>query len=351
VAGEVQWNVFTYIVDQVETPLITAVGQVVSAFLNFAAAPLQAGLVLYVALTGLMIIRGYHQEAAATLISRMIKIAIVVWFITGAGVYQQYVYDFFFTTIPNDLSNAITGTGGLGVVSANSFDTVWVKAWRAGLEVWKTLDTTDISEKFVVILFWLAGIISTGLCFVIWLVSRVLLALYIAVGPLLIALALFPATGSLFERWIGSMISCIVLQISTLVLLFIILQVETQVVASVVAQGTSDYMVMIQILLAGVIFFAVAAFIAMQLPQFASSLSGGLHFHTGAIARAAQSALGSRGRSYTDAGGNTTRQGRSGALGAAQTAGSFAARGVSAGGRAISRGIRPSPGGSLSDVR
>ena len=134
-------------------------------------------------------------------------------------------------------------------------------------------------------------------------------------------------------------------------LLFIILDVEKKVVTEIVTKGTSDYVVMMQILLAGIIFFAVAAFTALQLPQFASSLSGGLHFHTGAIARAAQSALGSRGRSYTDAGGNTTRQGRSGALGAAQTAGSFAARGVSAGGRAISRGIRPSPGGSLSDVR
>ena len=350
-AGEVQWNVFTYIVEQVETPLIATVSQVVTAFLNFAATPLQVGLVLYIALTGLMIIRGYQQEAAATLITRMIRMALVVWFVTGAGVYQQYVYDFFFTAVPTDLSNAVAGAGGASAISANSFDVVWVKAWHAGLEVWKTLDLYDISEKLVVVLFWLAAILSTGLCFAIWLVSRVLLALYIAVGPLLVALALFPATSSLFERWIGSIISCIVLQISTLVLLFIILNVETQVVGAVVAAGTGDYMIMIQILLAGIIFFAVAAFIAMQLPQFASSLSGGLHFHTGAITRAAQSAIGSRGRSYTDAGGNTTRQGRSGALGAAQTVGSFAARGVSAGGRAISRGIRPTPGGSLSNVK
>ena len=170
-------------------------------------------------------------------------------------------------------------------------------------------------------------------------------------GPLLIVLALFPVTKSVFERWVGSLISCIILQVTTLVLLFIVLDVERTVVREIVAKGTADYVIMMQILLAGIIFFAVAAFTALQLPQFASSLSGGLHFHTGAIARAAQSALGSRGRSYTDAGGNTTRQGRSGALGAAQTVGSFAARGVSAGGRAVARGIRPVPGGSLSNVK
>ena len=173
---DIQWNVFNYIVDQVETPLITTVGTVVAAFLTWVSAPLQIGLVLYIVLTGFLIIRGYHQEAAATLITRIISLAIVVWFITGAGVYQQYVYDFFFTTLPSSLSDAVTGGGGSAAINANSFDTVWIRAWRAGLEVWKTLDVTDVSEKLVVILFWLAGIVSTGLCFAIWLGRRLISA-------------------------------------------------------------------------------------------------------------------------------------------------------------------------------
>jgi type IV secretory pathway VirB6-like protein len=53
--------------------------------------------------------------------------------------------------------------------------------------------------------------------------------LYIAIGPLLIGLALFPATRSIFERWIGSLISCVILQIATIVLLYIVLAVEQQV--------------------------------------------------------------------------------------------------------------------------
>jgi type IV secretory pathway VirB6-like protein len=65
--------------------------------------------------------------------------------------------------------------------------------------------------------------------FAIWLISRVILALYIAIGPLLIGLALFPATRSIFERWIGSLISCVILQITTIVLLYIVLAVEQQV--------------------------------------------------------------------------------------------------------------------------
>ncbi|SCX35828.1 type IV secretion system protein [Agrobacterium rosae] len=347
--GDIQWAVFGYIVSQVETPLVSAVATVTNAFLTFVAAPLKVALVLYIALTGVLIIRGETSEAGAPLLGRILKMAIVVWVITGAGVYQQYVYDFFFTALPTGLANALTSSGAAGAVSADSFDKVWIKAWRAGLEVWRTLSWRDIAEKFVICIFWLAAIISTVFCFAIWLISRVLLALYIAIGPLLIGLVLFPATRSIFERWIGALISCVILQITTIVLLYIILEVEAQVVGQVAAMGSVDAMAMIQVLLAGVIFFAVAAFVAFQLPGVASSLAGGLHFHVGAVARTIQSTIGSMGQSRPDGAGGTYREGRSGALGLGLTAGTFAARGAVAGSRAVYRRVRPPTGGSLSD--
>jgi len=346
---DVQWQVFAYIVSQVETPLVNAVSQVVNAFLSFVAAPLKVALVLYIALTGILIIRGEANEAGSALLGRFIKLGLVVWILTGSGAYQQYVYDFFFTTLPHGLANALTATGS-GTVDANTFDTVWIKAWRAGLEVWRTLNWTDIGEKLIVILFWAAAIVSTVFAFAIWLISRVLLALYIALGPLLIGLVLFPATRSIFERWIGSLISCVILQITTVVLLYIVLTVEQQVVGQVALMASVDTMAMIQVLLAGVIFFAVAAFVAFQLPGVASSLSGGLHFHSGAIARAAQTAIGSTGQRYVDGAGNSYRVGRSGLLGAGHIATSTVGRGAGAVGRSVYQRVRPSTGGSLSDT-
>lgn len=346
---DIQWQVFAYIVSQVETPLVNAVAQVMNAFLAFVAAPLKVALVLYIALTGILIIRGEVNEAGSALLGRFLKMALVVWVLTGAGVYQQYVYDFFFTTLPQSLSQALTSSGTTPI-DANSFDQVWIKAWRAGLEVWRTLKWSDIAEKLVVCLFWFVGILSTVFAFAIWLISRVLLALYIALGPLLIALALFPATRSIFERWIGSLISCVILQVTTVVLLFIVLAVEEQVVGTIATMGSVDPMAMIQVLLAGVIFFAVAAFVAFQLPGVASSLAGGLHFHSGALGRALHNVIGSTGRNYVDAQGNTRRVGRSGAAGLGHYSASMAGRGMAAG-RAVSQRIRPSTGGSLSDGR
>lgn len=345
---DLQWQVFAYIVSQVETPLVSAVAQVMNAFLALIAAPLKVALVLYIALTGILILRGEVNEAGSALLGRFLKMALVVWVLTGAGVYQQYIYDFFFTTLPQGLAQALTASGTTPI-DANSFDQVWIKAWRAGLEVWRTLKWSDIAEKLVVCLFWIAAILSTVFAFAIWLISRVLLALYIALGPLLIALTLFPATRAIFERWIGSLISCVILQITTIVLLYVVLIVEAQVVGTVVTMGSVDPMAMIQVLLAGVIFFAVAAFVAFQLPGVASSLAGGLHFHSGALGRAMKNVVGSTGRDHVDGQGNAHRTGRSGTMGLAHYSASMAGRGVAASSRAVVQRIRPSTGGSLSD--
>ena len=351
---DVQWQMFAYIVSQVETPLVTAVTDVSNSFLAYVAAPLKIALVLYVALTGFLIARGEAPAPMSVLLPRMLKMAIIVWLLTGSGIYQQWVYNFFFITLPTSLTEALT-TGGAGTVSANSFDQGWIKAWRAGLEVWKKLSWHDFGPQIAVLAFWFAAIVSNVFCFAIWLISRVILALYIALGPLIIPLVLFPATRGVFERWIGSLISCVILQITTIVLLYIILLTEQIVVGTVATKAATSDIEGIQVLLSGVIFFGVAAFVACQLPGLASSLSGGLTFHTGAVVRGMQAGVGSTGRPAGGGGaggaggGGGGRVGRSGILGASDAVGRFGGRMAAAGYRTVASRIRPTTGGSLSD--
>ncbi|UZO95027.1 Channel protein VirB6 (plasmid) [Roseomonas mucosa] len=348
--GDIQWQVFAYIVSEVETPLIAATTQVFNAFISYVQTPLKLALILYVALTGILFIRGEASEPGSVVMSRGIKFAIIVWLLTGSGLYQQWVYNFFFVSLPNGLSQSLTSTGAAGAVSANSFDDGWIKSWRAGLEVWNRTAWDDFAQQIGVLLFWIAAVLSNVFCFAIWLISRIILAVYIALGPLLIPLVLFPATRGVFERWIGALISCVILQITTIVLLYIILLAENQVLAKVVTTSRGgDSIQGLQVLLSGIVFFAVAAFVAVQLPGVASSLSGGLSFHTGAVVRGMQKAMGGTGSTSTDAAGNTTRSGRSGIIGGAHYGASLAGRGIAAGARGIRQAIRPTTGGSLSD--
>jgi type IV secretion system protein VirB6 len=327
------WQVFQYTFDQIETPLLTSVGATVSALISYAAAPLQIALVIYIALTGVLIIRGHANEAVGGLLGRVVKLCLVAWFITNGSVYTTWVQDFFLTVLPNDVTQAVANVNGGGTIGANSFDTIWIKAFQAGLQVWKNCGDFDFGEEGVVILFWLASMLACIVTFVIWFVSHVVLALFISIGPLLLGLVLFPATRAVFERWIGSMLSCVILQVFTVIMLTLVTQVEGQIVAQIAGYtGTNAYQ-QIQMLFCAVIFFAFSALIAFQLPGAATALSGGLHFHTGAIARATFGAASSRASMLA---------------GRAKQASQQVDTAVGAGARALYRRIRPPTGGSLS---
>lgn len=324
--------IFQYLFDQIETPFLQSVDTMVSAFIRYAAAPLQTALVLYIALTGLLMMRGQSGEPTSGLIGRMVKLCIVAWFATNGSVYSTWVQNFFLNVLPNDVIQAITTAGnGNATINANSFDAIWKQSFEAGLRVWRLLDYWDLGEEIVIVIFWAAGLIACITAFAIWFLSHVILGLFIIIGPLVIGLVLFPATRSIFERWIGAMISCVILQIVTVILVALTLQVEGMVIQKIMSfKGVNQYE-QLGILFGGVCFFLFAAIITFQLPGFATALSGGLHFHSGAIARSI--AAGSRltGTSVSSAGRAT-----------AAVAGRSAT--------AVRSRIRPTTGGSLSGI-
>ncbi len=219
--------IFQYLFDQIETPFLQSVDTMVSAFIRYAAAPLQTALVLYIALTGLLMMRGQSGEPTSGLIGRMVKLCIVAWFATNGSVYSTWVQNFFLNVLPNDVIQAITTAGnGNATINANSFDAIWKQSFEAGLRVWRLLDYWDLGEEIVIVIFWAAGLVACITAFAIWFLSHVILGLFIIIGPLVIGLVLFPATRSIFERWIGAMISCVILQIVTVILVALTLQVR-----------------------------------------------------------------------------------------------------------------------------
>lgn len=264
------------------------------------------------------------------LVGRAIKFCVVAWFATNGSVYATWVTDFFLTVLPNDITAAVTAaSSGSVTINANSFDAVWSQAFQAGLSVWKLLDYWDVGEEIVILVFWVAAMVACIVAFAIWFLSHVILGLFIAIGPLLLGLVLFPATKPIFERWIGAMISCVILQVVTVLLVTLTIQVETQIIQKIILYKGPNQFEQLRVLLSGMIFFIFSAIIAFQLPGFATALSGGLQFHTGAIAR------------------GVAASGRFAGQAAAAT-GRAADKTIDRGVAALRQRIGPSTGGSLS---
>ena len=327
------FNVFQYMFDQIETPFLRSVNILVRALVEYASTPVQVALILYIILTGLLMMRGYAGEAFNTLLTRIVVFTVVIWFATNGSVYTTYVQDFFLTVLPNELTHVVANAGGNNPdIAANSFDTALKKAYEAGLKIWKTLGYWDIGEEIVIAIFWLAAIVACIACFAIWFLSHVALGLFIIIGPLMICLILFPPTKPIFERWIGAMISCVILQVSTVILLTLMLQVEGAIIAKIFEYKGDNPFEQLGVLLAGICFFLFSAVIVYQLPALATALAGGLHFHTGAIARSLSQGIRGTGRAAAE----TTK-----------AAAPVALQGV----RTVRTFIRQPPGGSLSHRR
>lgn len=326
--------VFDYIFTEIEGPLLDALGNLLAALVAYAAAPVQTALVIYIALTGILMLRGHASEAIGSLVGRFIKMGVVVWFATNGALYTTWISAFFLKTLPTEISHAVSSSmGGGTAIAANSFDTVLLKAFDAGLQVWKLLKWYNIGEKTFVIVFWAVAILACLLMFAIWFLSHVSLAVFVALGPLMLPLVLFPVTKPIFERWIGAMISAVIVQVVAVILLTLTLQVEGELVAQLAGYAGTNPIEQMRTLIAAIAFFGFATLLAQQVPGFGTALAGGLHFHTGALARA------------------TLGVASGGISNLAQKAGAISNKADAAalsGARQLYQRIRPTVGGSLS---
>ena len=322
--------IFAYIQNQIETPLLDSLSQIVSALIAYAATPVQTSLVIYIALTGVLMLRGHATETATSLFSRLIKMTIVAMFATNGAVYTNWVSNFFLTVLPDDVTHAVaTALNSQSAMTANSFDVILKSSFDAALQVWKLLDWYQMGEEIFVIAFIIIAAISCLITFAIWFISHVSLAIFIALGPLMIGLVLFPVTKPIFERWIGAMISCVIVQITTVILLTITLQVEGQLLDTLARYSGNNSFEQDGVLLAAMAFLGFVTVLALQIPGYGTALAGGLHFHAGAVGRAAMS--------MATGGASTVMNATSKVAPVAQ-----------AGAKAAYRGIRPQTGGSLS---
>ena len=277
------WTLFADISTQIEQPFLNAVNGVSASLLAAVAGPIQAAMVIYVALVGFMIVSGRMNEPMRDTWGRLAKGAAVALFLTAAT-YNTFVRDFFLNGIPNDINGAITGSAG--TISAASFDHVWNKAFGGGWVVWKNTSWSDFGLQMLIAIYWLSAGVACAFGWLVWLVSHVMLGLFVAVGPLIVGLFLFPATRSICERWIGAMISMILLQVFVVTLLVVLTGAENTLLANIATAGGGNPIAQIQVLFGAIILFIIAAVIVVQLPGAATALAGGMHFHANSLARA-----------------------------------------------------------------
>jgi type IV secretion system protein VirB6 len=246
----------------------TVVGTLTTGTANMMAlvSPLAAACFsIYVTLILLSYMRGDdHDEPVIDFLTRMIGWGAAITFGLNIDTYTTYVVPFV-NGLGEDLASVIGPQYGSAAAldqMANAFADSFINLYNAA---------DGIKESvFAALAILLIGIFA-GLFMVVAIayivLAKVALGLLIAIGPLFIIAAIFPATRDLFRNWTGQ---C--LNYAFLVMLFsFAAQLEIQMVKSVIPSDLS-----ISTVLQVSLICAVTVFVSLNLPSLASALAGGV---------------------------------------------------------------------------
>lgn len=200
------------------TKLDTAVASGLSGLTGFLHGPILAAVTLYILLYGFAVMMGKIRKPLLELGWRSVGLVAVVSLVLNLGHYQTWVQGIFLDTLPSQLAGALSGSATPGGVMGGVQD-----LWNAGAKVAKdmfsnvTFASVTAGSGLADALGGVLVYLITGLCcaiaFVEILLARLALSLVILVGPIFIALAMFPETRRWFWSWVSQAVTYILLQI------------------------------------------------------------------------------------------------------------------------------------------
>jgi type IV secretion system protein VirB6 len=239
---------------------------------------LATGFAIYVMLVMVSYWRGHSHEPVPDFIQRMAGWAVVLTLGMNISYYSEYVVPFF-NGLGDDIARALAGTQDTGA-AMDTLATTYVRS------MWFILEKAHGPESILnavvfVFLTFLLGIPFMGLSAAYIILARFALGLLLAIGPMFISAALFPATRRFCESWIGQCLSY-----GILVALMAAAGMIQISFASSIAPDQATLASLVEISLMGVAFFVIT----LNLPGLASQLTGGVGISSmvGKISQAAR---------------------------------------------------------------
>jgi type IV secretory pathway VirB6-like protein len=215
-------NMFSNAAAAFDQSLIVGMDDAIAAGLTWVTPQLRVTMMLYV--IGMGFLTMYHKTDSWSFVHAAAK-GIALGAIIRITNYNYYVRDLFFYDLPNTFAASLHGPRA-AVDSAQQFDVLWSGALHfCGFVLGQATGFSHLIDRGVV---WaLAGLIllALWLCFIVWYLARVFMALVICLGTFMLVLALFRQTRGYVEQWIGKLVGLTMLQLTSSILLRLVLVV------------------------------------------------------------------------------------------------------------------------------
>jgi len=285
------FHFFTDTINRISAVLTTYVSDTSSTIIGGFSNVATTLATIYVILWGFAMMRGMINEPLTDGVMRIVRLAIVTSFATNVGLYNGYVADFLWNS-PDALASLIASGHSDSMTNANFLDTLFGKMYDFGKAFQeKAYASPGLLPDFGLLaaawMVWLFGLMATLYAGFLLTLSKIALAVLLAVGPLFILTSLFESTKRFFDVWVGQAVNYIflvMLTAATIKLLFTIVSFYLDAVfgtyASTGGADPSYTEIFPMLALCG-----IGTLVLIQMPSIASALGGGVALSTLGAAR------------------------------------------------------------------
>ena len=259
----------------IQTPFTNGMSATVSQAMSAIQSPLTALFVLWLIVTGILVMRG--DVTVKTGMVRIVSASFIVGILMSSTLYNEYIVSFFTDGIPNWFSSSLTGTTGLAP-SAHQFDVIWDDADSLFGTAMNNLNFYNVLYSVELAILQDLVVFPIGLTFLIYELARIMMDVVVSIGPFLLAGYLFSATRSVADRWVGKLISLTILTLLVDIVLSIIIAGDQSYYAISVGQmgGGATVIESVTIAIQFLVFITLGALITCFLPGIAAFLGGGI---------------------------------------------------------------------------
>jgi len=191
---------------------------------------------IYVMIWGFLSLTGRIQEPIWEGVKRIFFIAIVLGVGLRLWLYNGVIVDTFFNA-PVQLAAQITGASN----PVSVIDTIWDKGGTVASNLWNKGGVLNGDFGFYLagaIVYFIIGGVAVYALFLLVL-SRLALALILALGPVFICLLFFEATRRFFEAWIAQLANYALVAVLSSLVASLMLQIVSSYAAQTAARGAA----------------------------------------------------------------------------------------------------------------
>jgi type IV secretion system protein VirB6 len=278
-----------YTFDQIiQTPFTSGLEETVNAAMSAIQGPLTALIVLWIIVTGILVMRG--DVGVRTGITRIITTSLIVGILMSTTLYDEYIVSFFTAGLPDFFASDFLGVTGTAP-SAHSFDALWNSASLVFAIAENHMNFLNVLYSVQLALLQSLMVFPIGLVFLIYEATRILTDIVVCIGPFVLAGYLFSATRGVADRFVGKLIGLTLLTLLVDIVLAIIINgfvtyVDNTLGTVAIASKPEAILICTQL----VIFLTIGSLITCFLPGIASYIGGGISVSPLAMATSASQA-------------------------------------------------------------